>query len=49
MNANLDKYLEDGKEAFTSALEEAKAVYEDPVATQEEVTSAWQNLLDWKT
>ena len=46
MNGNLDKYLEDGKEAFTSALAEAKAVYENEIATQEEVTSAWQNLLD---
>ena len=46
MNGNLDKYLEDGKEAFTSALAEAKEVYEDPIATQEEVTSAWQNLLN---
>ena len=25
MNGNLDKYLEDGKEAFTSALSEAKS------------------------
>ena len=46
MNGNLDKYLEDGKEAFTSALAEEKEVYEDPNATQEEVTSAWQNLLN---
>ena len=46
MNGNLDKYLEDGKEAFTSALAEAKEVYEDPIATQEEVTSAWKNLLN---
>ncbi|MFQ7307779.1 MAG: endo-alpha-N-acetylgalactosaminidase family protein, partial [Mediterraneibacter sp.] len=46
MNSNLDKYLEDGKAAFTSALEEAKAVYENEIATQEEVNSAWQNLLN---
>ena len=46
MNGNLDKYLEDGKEAFTSALAEAKEVYEDPIATQEEVNNAWKNLLN---
>ena len=46
MNGNLDKYLEDGKEAFTAALAEAKEVYEDPIAAQEEVNSAWQNLLN---
>ena len=46
MSGNLDKYLEDGKEAFTSALAEAKEVYEDPIATQEEVNNAWKNLLN---
>ena len=46
MNGKLDKYLDEGKAAFTSALAEAKEVYENEIATQEEVTSAWQNLLD---
>ncbi len=46
MNGNLDKYLEDGKEAFTAALAEAKEVCEDPIVAQEEVNSAWQNLLN---
>ena len=45
MNGNLDSYLEAGKEAFTTALAEAKDVYEDAFASQEEVNSAWQNLL----
>ena len=46
MNGKLDKYLDEGKPAFTTALTEAKEVYENEIATQEEVTSAWQNLLD---
>ena len=46
MNGKLDKYLDEGKAAFTTALTEAKEVYENEIATQEEVTSAWQNLLD---
>ena len=46
-DGKLDKYLDEGKPAFTTALTEAKrAVYENEIATQEEVTSAWQNLLD---
>ena len=45
MNGNLDSYLEAGKEAFTTALAEAKDIYEDAFASQEEVNSAWQNLL----
>ena len=45
MNSNLDAYLDSGKEAFTSALTTAKEVYDDEFATQEEVNSAWENLL----
>ena len=47
MNKNLDAYLDAGKEAFTSALAAAKELYADGnVMDQEEVNSAWQNLLD---
>ena len=46
MNSNLDAYLDEGKPAFTAALEEAKAVYADELATQDEVNSAWKNLLN---
>ena len=47
MNNNLDAYLDAGKEAFTTALAAAKDVYEDAnVVDQEEVSAAWQNLLD---
>ena len=47
MNTNLDAYLDAGKEAFTSALAAAKELYADGnVMDQEEVNSAWQNLLD---
>ena len=47
MNSNLDAYLDAGKEAFTTALAAAKKVYEDVNAMdQEEVNTAWQNLLD---
>ncbi len=45
MNANLSLYLDEGKEAFTKALTEAKAVKEDGDAMQEEVNQAWKNLL----
>ena len=43
---DLDKYVEDGKAEFTEALEKAKEVYENGNALQEEVTSAWQDLVD---
>ena len=46
MNANLDAYLDGGKEAFTSALTAAKEVYDDEFADEEEVSGAWKNLLD---
>ncbi len=46
MNGNLDAYLDEGKPAFTAALADAKEVYADELASQEEVTSAWQKLLD---
>ncbi len=42
---NLDKYLAEGKEAFTAALTEAKAVAEDGDAMQDEVNDAWRALL----
>ena len=45
MNDNLDAYLDGGKDAFTSALAAAKDVYDNEIASQEEVTGAWQNLL----
>ena len=46
MNGNLDAYLDEGKPAFTAALADAKEVYADELASQEEVTGAWQKLLD---
>ncbi len=45
MNANLDEYLEEGKDDFTAALNEAKEVYKDGDAMQEEVNESWQALL----
>ena len=45
MNDNLDAYLDGGKDVFTSALAAAKDVYDNEIASQEEVTGAWQNLL----
>ena len=45
MNANLDAYLEEGKAEFSSALSEAVQVYEDELAAQDTVNSAWKNLL----
>ena len=46
MNGNIDDYLDAGKEAFTTALAEAKEVYADGNAMQDEVNTAWMNLLD---
>lgn len=45
MEENLDAYMDEGKEAFTSALEFAEGVYDDGDAMQDEVNSAWQQLL----
>ena len=45
MNNNMDSYLDDGKESFAEALEAAKAVQADGDAMQEEVNTAWKNLL----
>lgn len=41
----LEEYLENGKQEFTKALAEAKAVLEDQDAMQDEVDSAWKELL----
>ena len=46
MNGNIDDYLDAGKEAFTTALAEAKDVYNDGNAMQDEVNTAWMNLLE---
>lgn len=46
MNSRLDSYLDAGKDAFTSALAKAKEAYADGNAFQEDVDSAWQNLLN---
>ena len=46
INSRLDQYLETGKDAFTSALATAQEVYEDVLASQDEVNSAWMNLLN---
>ena len=42
---NLEEYLDAGKDVFGKALTDAKAVYEDGNAMQEEVDAAWQALL----
>lgn len=46
INSQLDKYLEQGKAEFTAALENAKKVYEDGNAFQEDVDSAWKQLVE---
>ena len=46
INSRLDQYLDTGKDAFTSALATAQEVYEDVLASQDEVNSAWMNLLN---
>ena len=46
MNNNLDAYLDAGKDAFTTALAEAKDVYTDGNAMQDDVDTAWRNLMD---
>ena len=46
MNNNLDSYLDAGKDAFTSALAAAKEVYADGNAMQDEVDTAWKNLMN---
>ena len=42
----LDSYVETGKAEFIQVLEEARAVYSDADAMQEEVDSAWMTLLE---
>ena len=46
MNSNLDAYLDAGKDAFTAALAEAKDVYADGNAMEDDVDTAWRNLMD---
>ena len=46
MNSNLDAYLDAGKDAFTAALAEAKDVYVDGNAMEDDVDTAWRNLMD---
>ena len=46
MNNNLDAYLDAGKDAFTTALTDAKDVYTDGNAMQDDVDTAWRNLMD---
>ena len=46
MNSNLDVYLDAGKDAFTAALAEAKDVYADGNAMEDDVDTAWRNLMD---
>ena len=45
MEADLDSYLDEGKQAFIDALEGARAVYEDGNAMQDEVDQTWKALL----
>lgn len=42
---DLEKYLSEGQEEFTAALDAAKAVMDNADAMQEEVDSAWNDLL----
>lgn len=44
--AKLDSYVETGKAEFVQALADARAVYDDADAMQEEVDSAWMTLLE---
>lgn len=44
-NLDLDRYLEEGKEAFRSALTLAESVLSDGDAMQDEVNGAWKTLL----
>lgn len=46
MNSNLDAYLDAGKDVFTAALAEAKDVYADGNAMEDDVDTAWRNLMD---
>ena len=45
MEADLDSYLDEGKQAFIDALKGARAVYEDGNAMQDEVDQTWKALL----
>ena len=50
LNGKLDKYLDEGKPAFTTALTEAKEVYENEIATQEEVPAHGRTCwMRWRT
>ena len=46
INNNLDSYLDAGKDAFTTALAEAKDVYADGNAMQDDVDAAWRALMN---
>ena len=46
IEAKLDSYVEAGKAEFTQALADARAVYDNADAMQEEVDSAWMTLLE---
>ena len=43
---DLSKYVEEGQDEFIAALENAKEVYEDGNAFEDEVQSAWEALVD---
>ncbi len=46
MEKDLDSYLDAGKAAFQKALDEAREVYADGDAMQDEVDSSWKALMD---
>ena len=46
INNNLDSYLDAGKDAFTTALAEAKEIYADGNAMQDDVDAAWRALMN---
>ncbi|OUP50129.1 discoidin domain-containing protein [Lachnoclostridium sp. An181] len=43
---DLSKYLEEGQDTFRTALENAKTVADDILATQKEVDDSWKALMD---
>lgn len=45
IEADLDSYVENGRQEFVDALAHARTVYDDEIAMQDEVEQAWRGLL----
>ena len=45
IEADLDSYVENGRQEFVDALAHARTVYDDEIAVQDEVEQAWRGLL----